>query len=183
MSAVSLDAADAVELAEVLQFLDHWLRSDHDHLAISLARYVGSLAYGPRNLHEDFCRFQFLLGVTDGESVVTPDAPLAHPRALVGSASPPPVGSAQCSASQRHVHHLLRTRQPAISVGALPQQQKYRLASHVPREKRRAGNGWTCGPRSTNREGRAQVARGRAPGAPRFHEHMGRVLPGAVPGS
>ena len=75
MPAIPLDASDAMELAELLQFLGGWLESDHDNLAASLARFAGSPAYGPDALRDDFARFRFLLGVTDGEGVFTPDEP------------------------------------------------------------------------------------------------------------
>lgn len=75
MPSIALDAGDAVELAELLQFLGGWLESDRGNLAASLARFVGSTAYGPSSLREDFARFRFLLGVTDGEGVFTPDEP------------------------------------------------------------------------------------------------------------
>lgn len=75
MPAIPLDASDAVELAELLQFLSDWLDSDHANLAASLARFAGSLAYGPDSLRDDFARFRFLLGITDGEGVFTPDEP------------------------------------------------------------------------------------------------------------
>jgi hypothetical protein len=75
MPAIPLDAADAIELAELLQFLGDWLESDHNNLAASLARFVGSPAYGPGTLREDFARFRFLLGVTDGEGLFIPDEP------------------------------------------------------------------------------------------------------------
>ena len=75
MAVIALDAGDAVELAELLQFLGGWLESDHDNLAESLARFVGCPAYGPDALREDFARFRFLLGVTDGEGVFIPDEP------------------------------------------------------------------------------------------------------------
>jgi hypothetical protein len=69
MPAIRVDAADAVELTELLQFLGDWLESDRDNLAASLARFAGSPAYGPDTLRDDFARFRFLLGVTDGESL------------------------------------------------------------------------------------------------------------------
>ena len=75
MPAMPLDIVDVIELAELLQFLSGWLESDHDNLAASLARFVGSTAYGPGTLREDLARFRFLLGVTDGEGLFTPDEP------------------------------------------------------------------------------------------------------------
>lgn len=70
-----MDTADEIELAELLQFLGDWMKSDHDYLAASLTRFTGSPAYGPVELRGDFARFRFLLGVTDGEGVFTPDEP------------------------------------------------------------------------------------------------------------
>jgi len=75
MPSMPLDVGDAIELAELLQFLSDWLESGHGNLAESLARFVGSTAYGPDSLREDFARFRFLLGVTDGEGLFTPDEP------------------------------------------------------------------------------------------------------------
>jgi hypothetical protein len=53
-----LDVGDAIELAELLEFLGDWLESDHDNLAGSLARFTGSPAYGPASLREDFAPVQ-----------------------------------------------------------------------------------------------------------------------------
>jgi hypothetical protein len=75
MPAVPVDVADAIELAELLDFLGCWLESDLDNLTASLARFVGSPDYGPDALRDDFARFRFLLGITDGEGVFTPDEP------------------------------------------------------------------------------------------------------------
>jgi hypothetical protein len=75
MPVIALDAADAIGLAELLPFLGGWLESDHDNLAASLARFVGTPAYGPGSLICDFARFRFLLGLTDGEGLFTPDEP------------------------------------------------------------------------------------------------------------
>jgi hypothetical protein len=75
MPAMPLDVGDAIELAELLQFLSGWLESDRENLTASLTRFVGSPHYGPGSLHEDFARFRFLLGVTDGEGLFTPDEP------------------------------------------------------------------------------------------------------------
>ncbi|HXL16527.1 MAG TPA: hypothetical protein VN961_03290 [Streptosporangiaceae bacterium] len=75
MPALPVEAADAIELAELLGFLGDWLQSDRDNLAASLARFTGSPAYGPDDLRSDFDRFRFLLGVTDGEGVFTLEEP------------------------------------------------------------------------------------------------------------
>jgi hypothetical protein len=71
----SASVGDAIELAELLEFLGNWLESDHGNLAGSLARFIGGTAYGPGSLREDFARFRFLLGATDGEGLFTPDEP------------------------------------------------------------------------------------------------------------
>jgi hypothetical protein len=68
MPAMPVDVSDA---AELLQLIGGWLESDRDNLAASLARFIGSPAYGPGELRDDFARFRFLLGVTDGEGVFT----------------------------------------------------------------------------------------------------------------
>jgi len=70
---MSFDVGDAVELAELLEFLSGWLESDRAVLTASLAQVVGVPDYGPDSLREDFARFRFLLGFTDGEGMVTPD--------------------------------------------------------------------------------------------------------------
>lgn len=78
---VTLDLADAMELEQLLDLLTRWMRSERDCLAPSLARFLGTdrLGFevkgaGPESLAEDFSRFRFLLGATDGEGVFTPDA-------------------------------------------------------------------------------------------------------------
>ncbi len=58
---VGLDADDAVELSEVLEFLGGWLVSDSEHLGRSLARFVGD-GYELDDLRGDIARFAFLLG-------------------------------------------------------------------------------------------------------------------------
>ena len=64
---VCLDAGDAVELGELLGFLDDWLACGRAGLAGSLGRFVGSDGYDIDQLHADLSRFGFLLGVNDGE--------------------------------------------------------------------------------------------------------------------
>lgn len=75
MSYVPMDAADAIELAELLGFISDWLISGRATLVPSPARFTGSTAYGIGSLRGDFARFRFLLGMTDGEGLFTPDEP------------------------------------------------------------------------------------------------------------
>ena len=77
MPRMSLDAVDAAELAELLQFLSQWLSRDPDRLGASLEAFVGHPAYGTAQLRQDLDRFTFLLGGDDGESLFGPDAPEA----------------------------------------------------------------------------------------------------------
>jgi hypothetical protein len=70
---MTLDPADAVELAEILQFLSDWIARDRDHLQTSLENFVGSTAYGTPQLREDLARFTFLLGGDDGEPLFNPE--------------------------------------------------------------------------------------------------------------
>jgi hypothetical protein len=64
---VGLDAADAVELGELLEFLAGWLAREGDALAGSLACFVGNAGYDIEDLRTDLSRFAFLLGGKDGE--------------------------------------------------------------------------------------------------------------------
>ena len=72
MPAFSLDTADAIELAELLQFLTGWLTADPARLAPSLLAYVGHPAYSLDTLRADLIRFTFLLGGSDGEDLFGP---------------------------------------------------------------------------------------------------------------
>ena len=74
MPRMSLDAVDAAELAELLQFLSQWLTRDPARLGASLEEFVGHPAYGTAQLRQDLNRFVFLLGGDDGESLFGPDA-------------------------------------------------------------------------------------------------------------
>ena len=74
MPEVRLDAVDAAELAELLQFLARWLARDPGRLGASLEAFVGHPAYGTAQLRQDLNRFVFLLGGDDGESLFGPDA-------------------------------------------------------------------------------------------------------------
>jgi hypothetical protein len=67
MPDMKLDAADAAELAEILQFLSGWLARDPARLGASLDDLVGHPAYGISQLRQDLERFVFLLGGSDGE--------------------------------------------------------------------------------------------------------------------
>jgi hypothetical protein len=75
MREVKLDAADAAELVEMLQFLTGWLDRDPGRLGASLAQFVGHPAYGLDQLRGDLERFVFLLGGSDGEPLFGHDRP------------------------------------------------------------------------------------------------------------
>lgn len=62
MQRVTLDLIDAVELAELLGLIRHWLACDQARLALSLEEFIGNPAYGVRDLRSDLARFEFLLG-------------------------------------------------------------------------------------------------------------------------
>jgi hypothetical protein len=72
MPAFSLDTADAIELAEFLQFLSDWVTAERDHLSGPLTRFTGSEAYGSDQLQADLDQFSFLLGGNDGEHLLLP---------------------------------------------------------------------------------------------------------------
>jgi len=67
MPDMKLDAVDAAELAEMLQFISEWLARDPGRLGPSLQDFVGHPAYGTAQLRQDLERFAFLLGGSDGE--------------------------------------------------------------------------------------------------------------------
>jgi hypothetical protein len=69
MPELKLDATDAAELAEMLQFLSQWLAHHPGRLGASLAHFVGHPAYGLAHLRDDLERFVFLLGGRDSESL------------------------------------------------------------------------------------------------------------------
>ena len=75
MPEVKLDATDAAELAEMLQFLSQWLAQDPRRLGTSLSEFVGHPAYGLGELRTDLERFAFLLGGSDGEQLFGPAPP------------------------------------------------------------------------------------------------------------
>lgn len=67
MPTMNLDINDAVELAELLQFLHDWLGADPGRLSESLNDFAGSSAYDLVDLRTDLNRFTFLLGTGDAE--------------------------------------------------------------------------------------------------------------------
>ena len=73
MPGMKLDANDAAELAEMLQFLSQWLARDRGRLGASLGEFVGHPAYNVGELRQDLDRFTFLLGGDDGEALFGPD--------------------------------------------------------------------------------------------------------------
>ena len=72
MAAVTLNANDAAELAEMLQFLAGWLNRDPSRPGASLEDFAGHPACNTCQLREDPDRFIFLLGGSDGESLSGP---------------------------------------------------------------------------------------------------------------
>jgi hypothetical protein len=76
MPGISLDLADAAELAEMLTFLASWLSGSQKRaLADSFTAFVGHPAYHTDALCADLHRFVFLLGVSDGEELFGEPAP------------------------------------------------------------------------------------------------------------
>jgi hypothetical protein len=67
---VCLDAADAMELGQLLDLLRDWLSADHGQLSVSLERFIGSPAYNIDTLRADLANFTFLLGGNDGEHFI-----------------------------------------------------------------------------------------------------------------
>jgi hypothetical protein len=66
---VQLPVADAVELTELLQFIDDWLATCHDQLREPFARFVGHPAYDISHLRGDLQRLAFLLGADNEEQL------------------------------------------------------------------------------------------------------------------
>ena len=70
MPGITLDPADAAEIAETLTLLTGWLSGSHKHaLADSFAGFIGHPAYNTGTLCADLHRFAFLLGASDGEEL------------------------------------------------------------------------------------------------------------------
>src|ERR1700722_7355529 len=77
MPSTCIDTADAIELAETLELIAHWLTADPERLAASLLDFIGHPAYGPGALRPDRGPFTFLRGGNDGEFLLgdNPDFP------------------------------------------------------------------------------------------------------------
>jgi hypothetical protein len=70
MPQITLDLADATELAETLTVIADWLSaSQQPALPQSQATFAGHPAYGIETLRADLHRFVFLPGVSDGEQL------------------------------------------------------------------------------------------------------------------
>jgi len=69
---MTLGAADAAELAEMLHFLSGWLARDPARLGTSLEDFVSHPACDLAQLRGDLERFIFLLGGSDGEPLFGP---------------------------------------------------------------------------------------------------------------
>jgi hypothetical protein len=70
MPGITLDLADAAELAETLALLTQWLSgSDKQTLAGSFTAFIGHPACNTGTLRADLHRFAFLLGASDGEEL------------------------------------------------------------------------------------------------------------------
>ena len=70
MPAITLDLADAAELAETLTLLTQWLSGNQEHaLAESFTAFIGHPACNTGTLCADLHRFAFLLGASDGEEL------------------------------------------------------------------------------------------------------------------
>jgi hypothetical protein len=72
---VSIDPLDAVELAELLEFIDNWISYIPGVLAPSLAAFVGGDGYTIGDLRADLARFAFLLGDRDSQRRLFPHLP------------------------------------------------------------------------------------------------------------
>ena len=72
MTGVTLNANDAAELAEMLEFLADWLERDPGRRCAALEDFVGHPAYNTSQLRVDLARFVFLLGGSDGEPIFGP---------------------------------------------------------------------------------------------------------------
>ena len=67
MRTINIDPTDALELGQLLDFIDDWLNADPEDLTPSLARFVGHPTYTIEQLRTELQHFTFLLGHDDGE--------------------------------------------------------------------------------------------------------------------
>jgi hypothetical protein len=76
MTGINLALDDAVELTELLEFIDTWLANDPEHLNPSLHRYVGTPGYDISQIRTTLARYIFLLGGdTEGDLFQPPPTP------------------------------------------------------------------------------------------------------------
>ena len=76
MTGINLALDDAVELTELLEFIDTWLANDPEHLNPSLHRYVGTPGYDISQIRTTLARYIFLLGGdTEGDLFRPPPTP------------------------------------------------------------------------------------------------------------
>lgn len=64
---IRLDAGEALELVEMLQFLDDWLAGDYQYIGHSFQQFVGRDGYRADDLRIDLQYFVFLLGRSNGD--------------------------------------------------------------------------------------------------------------------
>jgi hypothetical protein len=83
---VALAPADAAELAEMLQFLSDWLSRDRDRLEPSLESFVGSPAYGTRQLRQDLAASSCCSAAVTASRYSTPGGSRARDPALAAAA-------------------------------------------------------------------------------------------------
>ena len=70
MPGITLDPADAAEIAETLTLLTQWLSGSQEHaLAENFAAFIGHPACNTGTLCADLHRFAFLLGASNGEEL------------------------------------------------------------------------------------------------------------------
>ncbi|WP_405167161.1 hypothetical protein OG203_19940 [Nocardia sp. NBC_01499] len=74
MPQIGLAVEDAVELVELLQFLDDWLANIDPAVRASLTRFAGP-DYSIEDLRTDLDRFGFLLGGNNGEQMFETNKP------------------------------------------------------------------------------------------------------------
>ena len=108
---MNLSPDDAMELGQLLQFLDDWLATDHEQLSTSLVRFIGIAGYGVETLRDDLARFMFLLGETDGGCLFSPQtAELVEPAVIPALTAANPVSSARGTFSPAELAEILPVR-------------------------------------------------------------------------